>query len=124
MLHHAPSLAQAGSDCTVTESDATVPDTSVQSTITPNKFKLLDDSSKPVKVTVNADNNYTYVDGGFTITKQVEGNAVSFAPEEFTMNYECVAPDYGTAAAEPTIPEASKSAEVAETQTSDLTPVW
>ncbi|GEB98666.1 DUF5979 domain-containing protein [Corynebacterium flavescens] len=83
------------SDCTVTESNATVPGTSLQSKITPSEFKLLDESDKPVEVTVNADNEYTYVDGGFTITKQVEGDAVSFAPDEFTMNYQCEAPTYG-----------------------------
>ena len=86
------------SACTITETGATVPGTAVESTITPaegrsdvdNSFSLVNDEDRMINVDVK--NTYTYVDGGFTITKQIGGNAVSFAPDEFTVNYKCEAP--------------------------------
>ncbi|RNE48034.1 DUF5979 domain-containing protein, partial [Corynebacterium alimapuense] len=78
--------------CVVTESDAAVADTALDSSISPDEFQVTADESTNVQV--DAVNEYTYVEGGLILQKFVTGNGLAHAPDEFTLNYRCVAPDY------------------------------
>ncbi|MGP5558797.1 DUF5979 domain-containing protein [Corynebacterium flavescens] len=106
------------STCVVTERNATVPDTTVQSQIEPSEgFSLWDAAEHTVEV--NVTNTYTYVDGGFVISKFVEGNAVSFAPDSFTVNYRCEPPKYSDEDEGGLVEEDSVTLKAGESQTID-----
>ncbi|HJD79634.1 MAG TPA: DUF5979 domain-containing protein [Corynebacterium pollutisoli] len=106
---------------TVSEKPVNVKDTALNVTITPEEFRLIDNRDG---VTVTVDNEFTHVDGGLIISKFVTGDAVSHAPDEFTVNYRCVAPTYGDDAAlvPPVTTDGTETTETAENAATEEEP--